>query len=97
MALVFRCLKKRKTDSKGRIKQPQFRQVPIPAALIEELDLVYSIRLLQKKAKGIDVPLWAMSRPTAYRLVKRVMTRAGIFGPQATGKGLRHGVLEWQW
>ena len=32
-----------------------------------------------------------MSRPTAYRLVKRVMDRAGIVGPQATGKGLRHG------
>lgn len=32
-----------------------------------------------------------MSRPTAYRLVKRVMDRAKIVGKQATGKGLRHG------
>ena len=32
-----------------------------------------------------------MSRPTAYRLVKRVMARANIEGPQATGKGCRHG------
>jgi site-specific recombinase XerD len=32
-----------------------------------------------------------MSRPTAYRLIKRVMSRAGIEGKQATGKGLRHG------
>ncbi|MES9862280.1 MAG: site-specific integrase [Candidatus Thiodiazotropha sp. LLP2] len=31
-----------------------------------------------------------MSRPTAYRLVKRVMDRAGVNGKQATGKGLRH-------
>ena len=31
-----------------------------------------------------------MSRPTAYRLVKRVMDRAGIVGKQATSKGLRH-------
>lgn len=30
-----------------------------------------------------------MTRPTAYRLVKRVMTRAGIIGKKATGK--RHG------
>lgn len=37
------------------------------------------------------MPLWSMSRPTAYRLVKRVMDRAGIQGKQATGKGLRHG------
>jgi integrase/recombinase XerD len=34
--------------------------------------------------------LWSMSRTTAYRLVKRVMERAGIEGAQATGKGLRH-------
>lgn len=32
-----------------------------------------------------------MSRPTAYRLVKRVMARGGITGPQATGKGRYHG------
>jgi len=32
-----------------------------------------------------------MSRPTAYRLVKRVMNSAGIVGLQATGKSLRHG------
>jgi len=36
-------------------------------------------------------PLWTMSRPTAYRLVKWVMARAGIVGKQATGKGLRNG------
>ena len=32
-----------------------------------------------------------MSRPTAWRLIKRVMTRANIQGRQATGKGLCHG------
>ena len=32
-----------------------------------------------------------MSRPTAWRMVKRVMARAGIKGAQATSKGLRHG------
>ena len=32
-----------------------------------------------------------MSRPTAWRLIKRVMTRANIQDRQATGKGLRHG------
>jgi len=90
-ALVFRSLKKRKKDARGRIKQPQYRTVPVPEILIESLDLVYGIRALHKKEKGIDIPLWTMSRPTAYRLVKRVMTRAGIVGKQATGKGLRHG------
>ena len=90
-ALVFRSLKKRKQDARGRIKQPQYRTVPVPEILIEQLDYVYEIRRLQKKNKGPDVPLWTMSRPTAYRLVKRVMDRAGIVGQQATGKGLRHG------
>jgi len=32
-----------------------------------------------------------MSKPTAWRMVKSVMARANIHGPQATGKGLRHG------
>lgn len=91
MALVFRSLKKRHLDSRGRVKQPQFRTVPVPEMLIENLDLVYGIRALQKKRKGLDIPLWTMSRPTAYRLVKRVMDRAKIVGKQATGKGLRHG------
>ena len=35
--------------------------------------------------------LWPMSSQTAYRLLKRVMVRANIAGPQATGKGLRRG------
>lgn len=52
MALVFRSLKKRHLDSRGRVKQPQFRTVPVPEMLIENLDLVYGIRALQKKEKG---------------------------------------------
>ncbi|WXG55641.1 MAG: tyrosine-type recombinase/integrase [Candidatus Sedimenticola sp. (ex Thyasira tokunagai)] len=32
-----------------------------------------------------------MSRSTAWRMVKRVMAKAGIEGKQATAKGLRHG------
>ena len=90
-ALVFRSLKKRKTDSRGRIKQPQFRTVPVPSILIENLDLVFNLRARIKRGQDLDKPLWSMSRPTAYRLVKRVMDRAGISGKQATGKGLRHG------
>ncbi len=90
-SIVFRCLKKRKVDGRGREKQPQYRTVPVPAVLIEQLDLVFHLRKHQKNGKELDVPLWSMSRPTAYRLVKRVMGRAGIKGKQATGKGLRHG------
>ncbi|MCG7977436.1 MAG: site-specific integrase [Candidatus Thiodiazotropha endolucinida] len=90
-SLVFRSLKKRKEDSRGRTKLPQYRSVPVPNSLVKELDFVFGIRKIQKRGKGLDDLLWTMSRPTAYRLVKRVMNRAGIEGKQATGKGLRHG------
>jgi len=69
--------------------------VPVPEMLIENLDLVYGIQALQKKGKGLDIPLWTMSRPTAYRLVKRAMDRAGIAGKQATGKGIRPSAWRW--
>ena len=66
--------------------------VPVPAALIESLDLVFNLRARQRRpGANRDAPLWQMSRPTAWRLIKRVMTRANIQGRQATGKGLRHG------
>lgn len=90
-AIVFRSLKKRKHDSRGRPKHPQYRTVPVPRTLVEHLDLVFGIKKIQKRGKGLDKQLWAMSRPTAYRMVKRVMNRAKIYGKRATGKGLRHG------
>ena len=88
--IVFRTLKKRKTDGRGRTKLPQYRTVPVSDRLIENLDLVFSLRA-RDKTEQLQTPLWPMSRPTAYRLIKRVMDRAGIEGKQATGKGLRHG------
>ena len=88
--ITFRTLKKRTHDGRGRLKQPQYRAVPVSSRLAEKLDLVFNLRKNQSIKQGGD-PLWPMSRPTAYRLVKRVMGRANIAGPQATGKGLRHG------
>ncbi|WP_241086001.1 tyrosine-type recombinase/integrase [Candidatus Vondammii sp. HM_W22] len=90
-SIVYRSLKKRRFDSRGREKQPQYRTVPVPQSFIEHLDLVFDLRARLKRNRGLDNRLWPMSRPTAYRLVKRVMDRAGIVGKQATGKGLRHG------
>ncbi|MBW3533436.1 site-specific integrase [Shewanella sp. NKUCC06_TVS] len=89
--IVIQSLKKHKTDQQGRLKQAQYRSVPVPPSLIEHLDLVFGLRSQLRRDFGIDAQLWSMSRPTAYRLVKRVMDRAGIVGAQATGKGLRHG------
>ena len=89
-AVVFRSLKKRKKDQRGRVKRPQFRTVPLPDRVVEELDLVFNLRRKRKPAERRQ-PLWTMSRTTAWRLVQRVMDRAGIEGPQASAKGLRHG------
>ncbi len=38
-----------------------------------------------------DGELWPWCRTTAWRRVKIIMEAAGISGPQATAKGLRHG------
>jgi len=89
-SILFRCLKKRKKDGKGRVKQPEYRSVPVPQTLIENMDLIFDIRNRQKSLEKMKDALFPWSRPTAYRLVKRVMDRAKISGKQATGKGLRH-------
>lgn len=89
--IIFRTLKKRKFDGFGRKKRPQYRAVPIPAELADQLDLVFNLRHRQHDKKLKDGQLWKMSRTTAWRMIKAVMKRAGIDGPQATGKGLRHG------
>ena len=89
--IVFRTLKKRKFDNQGRIKLPQYRAVPVPENVIDEVDLVFDLRRKRQIKKLKDVPLWDMSRATAWRMIKRVMKNAGIEGKQATSKGLRHG------
>jgi integrase/recombinase XerD len=73
--VVFRTLKRRKLI---------FRAVPVPAKLMAAL-------LVQGTGKGPHEPLWNWCRQTAWRRIKSVMHAAGIRGPQATAKGLRHG------
>ena len=73
--VVFRTLKRRKTV---------FRAVPVPRALMAELCA------LAKDMQPAD-PLWRWSRQKAWRRIKAVMEGAGIAGPQAMPKGLRHG------
>lgn len=89
--LVFRTLKKRAHDRAGREKKPQYRAVPVPPRLIEDLDLVFDLRRVRRTGGALDKPLWPQHRATIWRMVKRVMARAGIEGPQASPKGLRHG------
>jgi integrase/recombinase XerD len=82
--LVFASLKKRQPGI--------FRAVPVPPTLLEALNLVHGIRELQAcRGKGRDERLWPWSRMTGWRAVHTVMEAAGLEGPQASPKGLRHG------
>ena len=74
--VVFETLKRR--------KEKCFRAVPMPDATLQLLGRIMA------GAPPAD-PLWSYSRATAYRLVKDIMTRAGISGSMACPKGLRHG------
>jgi integrase len=75
-ALVFETLKRR---ARGH-----FRSVPIPDSLA---------KMLGERISEItpSTPVWAYSRTTAFRLVKRGMKKAGVTGAMACPKGLRHG------
>ena len=82
--MIFENLKKR--------KRGVFRPVPVPPAFLDTSDLVHNVRAAQKReARGKGVFLWDWCRTTAWTRVCEVMKAAGISGPHATPKGLRHG------
>ena len=66
-----------------------WREVPVPPELLRALELVHALRSTPAKADG--KPLWPWSRATAHRKIARTMADAGVEGPQACPKGLRHG------
>jgi integrase len=66
------------------------RQVPIPAALINDLTTVFNLREREQDPQLCSVRLWRLSRSTAWRYVKEVMKRAAVSGAAAMPKGLRH-------
>ena len=82
--LVFESLKQRRSGV--------FRAVPVPPALLDALNLVHGIRERQaRRGKGRGIRLWPWSRMTGWRAVHAVMAAAGLDGPHASPKGLRHG------
>ena len=82
--IVFESLKKRRSGV--------YRAVPAPPALLDALDLVHGIREKQaRRGKGHGVRLWPWGRMTGWRAVRAVMDEAGLSGPHACPKGLRHG------
>ena len=74
--IVIESLKKRRSGV--------FRAVPISPPLM---------RQLRKLAASIppNERIWPWCRMTGYRRIKEAMIRAGVAGPQASPKGLRHG------
>lgn len=99
-AIILRTLKKRKRTAKGELKAPVFRQVPVPPELISGFVFRYDLKKKKRvKDPSLFLPLWSsksdpkkpISRSTGWRIVKSALEKAGIEGPQATAKGLRHG------
>lgn len=86
-AIVFESLKKR--------KRGVYRAVPVPPAVLEMLAMVHGLKDKKKmaaaKKEKPPPPLWDFGRTTAWKHVIAVMKAAGVKGPQATPKGLRHG------
>jgi integrase len=66
------------------------RQVPLPRALLMDLDRTFRVRELQRDPQRASRRLWRCSRTTAWRNVKALMRSAGLSGTAATPKGLRH-------
>ena len=63
------------------------RVIPVPDDLLDILELIHDIR----NRKRATERLWRVDRTTAHRWVKEAMRVAGLVGPPASAKGLRHG------
>ena len=71
-------------------RREHWRAVPVPNDLVHELDLVHRLRRAQASPRGRTAALWPVTRQAAHRQVAELMRRAGIDGPQACPRGLRH-------
>jgi len=67
------------------------RVVPLPPALVAELDSKFGLRRAQGQPEYAHQRLWPFHRVTGWRLVKSMMDTAGVAGQQARPHGLRHG------
>lgn len=72
-------------------RRPAVRVMPLPPALLRELTAIFDLRAAQRDPDRAQRPLWQFCRVTGWRIIKRVMSDAGIIGIQATPRGLRHG------
>ena len=80
----FRTLKRRRDH---------WRAVPVPEAVVRELELVHGLRRAKRRPRGRNALLWPFSRPTATRYIAGLMAAAGIEGSQACPKGQRRAAM----
>ena len=71
-------------------RREHWRSVPVPEDLVHALELVHRLRRAQASPRGRSLPLWPITRQAAHRQVGALMAAAGIAGPQACPRGLRH-------
>tara|TARA_R110002124_G_scaffold150418_1_gene316844 strand:- start:6229 stop:6864 length:636 start_codon:yes stop_codon:yes gene_type:complete len=65
-----------------------YRAIPLPPSLLKDLKSAF---IPKQGAGALSQRLWPWSRTTGWTRIKEVMDAAGISGPQASPKGLRHG------
>lgn len=80
--IVYETLKRRRRGI--------FRAVPIPVELLCDLNHVGDLRVTRAHPGSDMERLWPWCRTTAWQLVKHCMALAGVTGPHASPKGLRH-------
>ena len=71
-------------------RREHWRAIPVPEDLVHALELVHRVRRAQASPRGRTALLWDITRQGAHRQVAELMRRAGIAGPQACPRGLRH-------
>ena len=71
-------------------RREHWRAVPVPEDLIHALELVHRVRRAQASPRGRSATLWPVTRQAAHRQIAALMGSAGIEGPQACPRGLRH-------
>lgn len=67
-----------------------FRAIPLPVPLLDELEQVHQLARLRDSVDLSRHRIWPWCRAFAWRRIKEAMVVAGVHGPQATPKGLRH-------
>ena len=88
--VTFRTLKQGR-DERGE-PRVRFRRNELPPEYLDGLQSAYSVLRRRRSKRRRDEPLWPVSDRTARRHVVRVMAAAGVTGPHANPRGLRHGL-----